>query len=209
MTNKDKIRMDDLITLWRTYDKENEPEIMTPHNKSELLRLQAEALAERAADLAELQELIESAFKLGALERSDGWWDSMCSPTLEAIGDRFVNNGLWESRTAGRANRRMYRPLIDKHVQQQEHEAEIARLNLDLIYNIIDILLHENKFDECALILENLDVERYSIDILIGVLTATLPARSKIGGRSIFFHRVETELRKRNAYEPSILSGLE
>lgn len=79
---------------------------------------------------------------------------------------------------------------------------------LDLLYDSIDELLHAGKFALCASILSDMNVSGCSADILLGLLTATLPAKSRIATRSWFFRRVESELRRRNELEAGILDGL-
>lgn len=80
---------------------------------------------------------------------------------------------------------------------------------LDLVYDSIDELLHSGHFALCASVLDKLDVEKCSVDVLVGLLTATLPARTRIENRERFFRSVEQELGRRGSYEPAILKGLE
>ena len=94
--------------------------------------------------------------------------------------------------------------MIDKKLDRPV-EADDA---LDISYELIDDLLHAREFASCASQLEGVDVSLYSIDVLLTLLTATLPARSKIGTRASFFKRVEDELRRRGELEDGLLDGL-
>lgn len=80
---------------------------------------------------------------------------------------------------------------------------------LDLLYDSIDELLKTGKFNEVDEILSQMDVSEYSADILLGVLTATLPARDELKSRPQFFREVEQSLRRRGEYEDCLLVGLE
>ncbi|MEX1231932.1 MAG: hypothetical protein WEB58_16925 [Planctomycetaceae bacterium] len=80
---------------------------------------------------------------------------------------------------------------------------------LDLVYDSIDGSLKRGQFVEVDAILEQVQVTDYSTDILIGLLTATLPARSKLQARPQFFRDVEACLLSRHEYEEGLLTGLE
>ena len=79
---------------------------------------------------------------------------------------------------------------------------------LDLIYDSVDELLHQRQFALCASLLERVDIGNCSIDVLLGVLTATLPGKSRISTRGSFLRRVEAELRRRGEFEAGLLDGL-
>lgn len=87
-------------------------------------------------------------------------------------------------------------------------EQGYADAALDLIYDSIDELLYAAQFALCASILNDVDVARCSDDVLLGLLTATLPAKSRIPTRGSFLRRVEAQLRVRGEYEDGILEGL-
>lgn len=80
---------------------------------------------------------------------------------------------------------------------------------LDLIYDSVDELLHGARFALCDSVLQETDTSQCSIDVLLALLTATLPAKSRLATRTKFFQRVETSLRERGEYSADVLSGLE
>lgn len=80
---------------------------------------------------------------------------------------------------------------------------------LDLIYDQIDERFRLGKFAEVDQMLANLDVTVYSIDLLLGVLTASLPGRSRLLNRPAFFSKVQETLRQRGELEEGLLTGLE
>jgi hypothetical protein len=80
---------------------------------------------------------------------------------------------------------------------------------LDLIYDQINWRLKEQKFYETDQLLQNINVADHSVDLLLGLLTATLPARSKLRSRAQFFSEVEAVLKERGQWEDNLLVGLE
>jgi len=90
----------------------------------------------------------------------------------------------------------------------RELEATSRDQALDLLYDEIDDFLTESKFDELNQLLANVRVESLSIHLLLGLLTATLPARSKLSAREELRTRVEIDLRQRGIYRDSLLAGL-
>lgn len=74
---------------------------------------------------------------------------------------------------------------------------------LDQIYDTIDELLLEGKFSEIDRILEQVDT-RIDLNLLLGYLTATYPARSKLNKRVDLFNKV-----KLLAQDKQLLKGLE
>ncbi len=79
---------------------------------------------------------------------------------------------------------------------------------LDLLYDGADKLLADGKFNEVDSFLESASAEAYSLDLLLGLLTVTLPARSKLEFRPTFFDRVKDTLVGRGEYEVGLLAGL-
>lgn len=80
---------------------------------------------------------------------------------------------------------------------------------LGLIYRHMDSEMRSGHFDRISRVLSGVDVARYSVEILIGLLTATLPAKDQLDSRPEFFGRVEAYLRATGEYEDGLLSGLE
>ena len=79
---------------------------------------------------------------------------------------------------------------------------------LDLIYDQIDCKLKEQNFHEIDELLKSINVAEYSVDLLLGLLTATLPAKSKLHSRAKFFSAVETTIKERGQWENYLLVGL-
>lgn len=78
---------------------------------------------------------------------------------------------------------------------------------LDIIFSEIDKLFRKGDFDVCNRLLELLDIEHLSPNLLIAFLTITLPAHEWLPARPNFYSRVE----KRLANQPNrtkMLSGL-
>jgi hypothetical protein len=80
---------------------------------------------------------------------------------------------------------------------------------LDQLYDHFDALFHSRSYEKVDEILQSLIVESMSTTMLIGYLTATLPAKSKLSHRAAFFRSVKRELAKRGDEDESLLQGLE
>lgn len=117
--------------------------------------------------------------------------------------------------TRGRQNRD-FRPLTGV-VKHESFVARACRLDelqrteaaLDLIYDAVDQLMRDNELERLDSILAESPVDSLSVDILLGLLTATLLARSRLPSRGAFFNAVEQSLKRRGAYEQGLLTGLE
>jgi hypothetical protein len=79
---------------------------------------------------------------------------------------------------------------------------------LDLLYDGIDEKLRNGAFEEVDSQLSNLRAADFSCDILLGLLTATLPAKAKLPHRDTVLRSVESTLRERGEYEEGLLTGL-
>lgn len=79
---------------------------------------------------------------------------------------------------------------------------------LDVIYASIDELLRTDEIDELMRLLGTVAPDEHSTDCLIAILTATLPAKSKLPLRANFYVAVENTLSKRGELEPDLLDGL-
>lgn len=80
---------------------------------------------------------------------------------------------------------------------------------LDLLYDSIDELMRNKGLPQLDSTLANLRVSDLSVDMLLGILTATLPARSHLPSRATLFNEIEKALRGRGEYEEGLLTGLE
>jgi hypothetical protein len=80
---------------------------------------------------------------------------------------------------------------------------------MDLLYDRIDEMLRSGQFDSLDVVLQRAPVQDLSADVLLALLTATLPARSRLNARPDFFRIAETTLKTRGEYETGLLTGLE
>ncbi len=89
--------------------------------------------------------------------------------------------------------------------------SEVDRLNsaLDLVYDSIDEMLRTGKLSQLDSILATIPVNELSRDLLIGFLTATLPARSRLPARKKLFADTMRSLSERGEFEEGLLTGLE
>ena len=82
---------------------------------------------------------------------------------------------------------------------------------IDILFYDIDTFLINDNFDAVDKYLFSMNLKEYPVDILIGFLTITLSARSKLAHRDLFLERVTFELKKRNIPSndlEALLSGL-
>lgn len=78
----------------------------------------------------------------------------------------------------------------------------------DFILDHIDNLLFASNWEELNHILKEINLTEASIDLMITLLCATLPAKSKIEYRSIFIKQVEEEIVRRGEMGKGLLDGL-
>lgn len=106
---------------------------------------------------------------------------------------------------------------LKKKTSLEEFLAPVLRLEklgridtaLDALYDRVDDLLKSEDFPALGAMLRQADVESLSTDILLGLLTATLPARSKLPARAQFFAEAEASIKSRDEWEDGLLAGLE
>ena len=80
---------------------------------------------------------------------------------------------------------------------------------LDLLYDAVDDLMRRREFDRLDELLHDTTTSDLSLNVLLGLLTATLPARSRLRSRAGFFQRVDETLRARDEWQEGLLVGLE
>jgi hypothetical protein len=80
---------------------------------------------------------------------------------------------------------------------------------LDLIYDSVDALMRKGQFSKLDSILSGSSVANLTVDVLLGLLTATLPARNRLVSRKPMFLRIEDTLKERGQLDPGLLAGLE
>jgi len=79
---------------------------------------------------------------------------------------------------------------------------------LDFIVDIFDMLFRGSEFAIANSIIEIVDVNVQSSDMLVTLLTITAVAKSHLPARDKFVINVEIELRKRNEWTDDLLTGL-
>ena len=80
---------------------------------------------------------------------------------------------------------------------------------LDLVYDAVDQMLRASRFEQLDLIMANVEADDYSVDVLLGLLTATFPAKSRLPSRAKLFTTLQKVLRERGEDVDSLLLGLE
>ena len=87
-------------------------------------------------------------------------------------------------------------------------------MSYESVYKIIrdiDDMIHESKFEEVDELLASIEIPETSTDDLIAYATATLWHRSNdiLKNRRSMFEAIEKELKSRDDWDPTHLSGLE
>lgn len=81
---------------------------------------------------------------------------------------------------------------------------------LDLLYDSLDNMMRLGHFEEIDVELEAIVANDCSTDVLLGILTATLPGANRLKRRAALFDDVRTVLIDRGEYEGiRLLVGLE
>lgn len=80
---------------------------------------------------------------------------------------------------------------------------------LDLIYDTVDEWMIAGDFDRLDFLLASVAADDYSADILLGLLTASLPGRTRLPSRRKLYSETERILKQRGQWEDGLLTGLE
>lgn len=80
---------------------------------------------------------------------------------------------------------------------------------LDIVFEQIDELLLDGEFAQVDRLLSDIVPAAYSADLLLGILTITLPAKHRLSQRQMFYQQVEQALVQRDEMEDGLLVGLE
>lgn len=80
---------------------------------------------------------------------------------------------------------------------------------LYLLYDSVDEMIQDCNIIDLNSILEHAKVDLLTDDIILGLLTATLPVKSKLPYRTQFFKLSEESLKRRGLFESGLLTGLE
>jgi hypothetical protein len=133
------------------------------------------------------------------------------SQTLRAVLRAF--DDLQEARSAGQGPsvRSVAVRPSQTFISRAERLARQGNMDeaLDLIYDSFDERFQKGEFEALEQLLSGIRPADLPVDILLGILTATLPARTKLPSRAELYQRVEATLKERGEYEPGLLAGLE
>ena len=93
------------------------------------------------------------------------------------------------------------------HAQQLDRDSETDQA-LDVIFDAMDDAFLDGNFSFVDDALERFNIGKCSVALLVGILTVTGPARSKLTKRKKFRDLVETSFRDRGRYDERLLRGL-
>jgi hypothetical protein len=96
--------------------------------------------------------------------------------------------------------------FVDDAIAREE--SGDLRGSLRLIYQRVDEMIRFGIISALDEELANLRAETASSDVLLGLLTATLPVRSQLRSRRMLFKATKRLLKSRGHYERGILDGL-
>ena len=80
---------------------------------------------------------------------------------------------------------------------------------LDVIYDVFDDTMLDGGFQQLDAAIKAIDVLRFSTDLLLGILTITRAAKSKLASRAEFFECARQVIQDRGELTPRLLIGLE
>lgn len=83
------------------------------------------------------------------------------------------------------------------------------RASLAIIYRRVEELMREGMLETLDDEIASVPAEEMGTDVLLGLLTATLPAKRKLPSRLQLFRSTRKTLKMRGHFEPGVLDGLE
>jgi hypothetical protein len=83
------------------------------------------------------------------------------------------------------------------------------RASLALIYRRVEEMMREPMLEALDEEIASVPAEEMGTDVLLGLLTATLPAKRKLPSRPQLFRSTRQIMKKRGHLEPGVLDGLE
>jgi hypothetical protein len=106
---------------------------------------------------------------------------------------------------------RFIRPTPEPFLQRAQRLETMGSTGsaLDLIYDGVDQLMRTGKFRELEATVSAMNASGFSTDLLLGMLTATLPVKNRLPSRAKLFRDTENILRQRGEYDQGLLIGLE
>ena len=103
------------------------------------------------------------------------------------------------------------RPASEAFVDHARRLDQLGQTDaaLDLIFSQVDELLVAGDYQRVDVLLASVPANELSMDLLLGLLAVTLPARSRLTQRATFYSTVEMVLRERGHLKEGLLAGLE
>jgi hypothetical protein len=103
------------------------------------------------------------------------------------------------------------RPATESFVDHAQRLDKLGQTDaaLDIIFDQIDEQLLAGKFPQVNDLLAKTSPDTLSVDLLLGILTATLPAKGRLANRRGFYERVQNALQMRGQLKEGLLVGLE
>lgn len=149
----------------------------------------------------------------GRWNGNSAWLDAAFS---SSFAEKFIKADVAANRTAFRAvdvpaGGRVWSGIASTgFVFEAQRLAEQGQIDeaLDLIYEQADEMLLAGEFSALNEILMPLCGASLSVDVLLAILTITLPAKSRLPARSAFYHAVEQQLHERGELREGLLTGL-
>ena len=100
--------------------------------------------------------------------------------------------------------------VLDRITWSLIEETKGVSVALDILYDNIDDMLLAGKFQQIDSYLTEIHIPGLSKHILLGILTITFAAKTRLLAREAFFFKVKDELTKRNETNVGeLLQGLQ
>ncbi|MBC7818835.1 MAG: hypothetical protein IAG10_18245 [Planctomycetaceae bacterium] len=140
-----------------------------------------------------------------------GEWEIRNDSALAAIGELLEVSVRDALKEIFEKRRETPRSRADNFVDISSRLARQGQVDaaLDVIFARVDEMFRQGLFSECDALLRRIPAGDYSTDVLLGLLTATLPAKSCLQARPDFYLRTEAEIQRRGEMEPGLLTGLD
>lgn len=152
-------------------------------------------------------ELSARALQFAAEQGNAEWLDASVA---EAI-DRLVSRGGIREAPRERVSPSPCSSPTEDFLDRARRLDELDRTDsaLDVIYNHVDEMLLAGRFAEIDGRLASVDCDRYSVDLLLALLTISHAAKRHLPQRPNFHTRAEKSIRDRGQWEDGLLLGLE
>ena len=89
------------------------------------------------------------------------------------------------------------------------HRTGYRNAATDLVYDRVDEMMRHDQLRELDSLLQSAPADELTVDVLLALLTATLPVKTRLTSRPEFVKRTERVLKSRGEYDDGLLTGLE